>query len=84
MEGDLNNDGLVGSADLDIVRGNWGSTVTPGDLPSGDPSGDGLVGSADLDIVRANWGATAPASVPEPGIAMLLICAAACLIVRRK
>ena len=72
LEGDLNGDGLVGSADLDIVRGAWGETVSGG-APAGDPSGDGIVGSADLDIVRANWGAQSPASVPEPGTLLLLI-----------
>ena len=69
LPGDLNGDGFVGSADLDIVRGFWGQTVTTGSLLEGDPSGDGLVGSADLDIVRANWGHGTPAtgaSVPEP------------------
>ena len=55
--GDLNADGLVNSADLDIIRANWGAMVPVGSLLNGDPSGDGLVGSADLDIIRANWGA---------------------------
>ena len=79
LPGDLNGDGFVGSADLDIVRGNWGGTVTPGYLPGGDASGDGQIGSADLDVVRGNWGAGAPpaAAVPEPsvlaGLAMLLL-----------
>ncbi len=73
LPGDLNGDGMVGSADLDIVRANWGSTVTPGDLMMGDASGDGNVGSADLDIVRANWGQTAPANVPEPSVLLLLL-----------
>ena len=58
--GDLNGDGQVGSADLDIVRSHWGETVPAGDLLSGDPSGDGTVGSADLDIIRGNWGAGTP------------------------
>lgn len=58
LAGDLNADGMVGSADLDIVRANWGRHVPPGTLGEGDPSGDGLVGSADLDIVRANWGSS--------------------------
>ena len=31
LEGDLNNDGVVSSADLDLVRANWGQFVTPGD-----------------------------------------------------
>ena len=73
LEGDLNGDGMVGSADLDIVRANWGQSVDPGCLTCGDPSGDGAVGSADLDIIRANWGATSPASVPEPGMIGLFI-----------
>ena len=72
LQGDLNNDGMVGSADLDIVRGNWGQSVDAGCLSCGDPSGDGVVGSADLDIVRANWGNTAAAAVPEPGTIALL------------
>ena len=84
LEGDLNGDGLVGSADLDIVRGNWGATVTAGNLLSGDPSGDGSVGSADLDIVRANWGATSAASVPEPGVCVLMLLATLAVVLRRK
>lgn len=84
LPGDLNDDGMVGSADLDIVRGNWGQSVTPGDLGSGDASGDGSVGSADLDIVRANWGASSPASVPEPCTVLLLICGVMCLAVRGR
>jgi len=84
LPGDLNGDGMVGSADLDIVRGNWGNTVTPGDLAAGDPSGDGSVGSADLDIVRANWGATAAAAVPEPSVLMLVVVAFAAVIATRR
>ena len=41
--------------DLDILRGNWGQAVTPGDKLLGDPSGDGFVGGADLDLVRKYW-----------------------------
>ena len=84
LAGDLNGDGLVGSADLDIVRGNWGSSVAAGDLLSGDPSGDGTVGSADLDIVRANWGATAAAAVPEPGACVLIVFGSLIMALRRK
>ena len=56
LSGDLNGDELVNSADLDIIRANWGSTAPAGSLLDGDPSGDGVVNSADLDLVRANWG----------------------------
>lgn len=74
LDGDLNGDGSVNSADLDIVRGNWGQTVAAGCLLCGDANGDGTVNSGDLDIVRANWGASAAASViPEPSTVLLLI-----------
>ncbi len=69
LPGDLNGDGYVGSGDLDIVRANWGQSVTAGDLTMGDASGDGLVGSADLDIVRANWGAGTPPAATTGGAA---------------
>lgn len=72
LEGDLNGDGIVGSADLDIVRGYWGQTVEQGNPSEGDPSGDGVVSADDLDIVRANWDASSPASVPEPSALVLL------------
>ncbi len=84
LEGDLNGDGLVGSADLDIVRGNWGQSVPPGDLGRGDANGDGLVNSTDLDVIRANWGATAAFSIPEPagGLLVMIVAGFGCL--RRK
>lgn len=81
IPGDLNGDGLVGSADLDLVRAHWGASVTPGDLLSGDISADGSVGSADLDIVRANWG-NGPAAVPEPGLFVPFLPLAAVFTVR--
>ena len=84
LPGDLNGDGLVGSADLDIVRGAWGQTVEAGCLLCGDPSGDGMVGSADLDIVRGNWGATSVAAVPEPHLIALLAAGLALLSARRR
>ena len=84
IPGDLNADGAVNSADLDIVRSNWNTTVLSGDLLGGDPSGDGYVGSADLDIVRANWLAGTSAAVPEPGVPGLLALGLSCVILRRR
>ncbi len=85
LPGDLNGDGAVNSGDLDIVRGAWGQSVTPGCLPCGDANGDGVVNSGDLDIVRANWGMTAAAAaVPEPGTWFLLLAAGLALAVRRR
>ena len=77
--GDLDGNGFVSSGDLDIIRANWGQTVTPGSLLSGDPSGDGFVGGDDLNFVRAHWGEgtpPAPAPVPEPSAGVLLLAGA--------
>jgi fibronectin-binding autotransporter adhesin len=76
LQGDLNADGFVGIADLNIVLGVWNTNVTPGDLLAGDPSGDGFVGIADLNVVLGNWNAGTPPSeisdIPEPSTAILL------------
>ena len=72
LAGDLNGDGSVNSGDLDIVRANWGHSVSGPE--NGDATGDGVVNSADLDIVRSEWGRTAAASaIPEPGMLALLL-----------
>jgi len=47
---DLNNDGVVGPADLSVLLNGWGSS-------SPDLSGDGSVGAADLSIMLNAWGA---------------------------
>ncbi len=81
LQGDLNGDGFVNSADLDLIRANWGTNNA-----AGDANGDGIVNSADLDIVRSNWGAQAAAAVvPEPTTFVLLgaLGLLACLIRRR-
>ncbi len=51
VNGDVNGDNVIGSADLTLVRIAFGST-----LASADMNGDGNVGSADLTIVRKNFG----------------------------
>ncbi len=57
-DGDLNQDGIVDQADVDIVQANWGQSDPNylGYWLFGDPSGDGTVGQEDLDIVTANLG----------------------------
>ncbi len=76
LDGDLDGDGFVGIADLNIVLGNWNQSVPPGD-PLADPSGDGFVGIADLNVVLGNWNAGTPpsdgAAIPEPGTGLLLL-----------
>jgi len=79
LAGDLDGDGFVGIADLNIVLGNWNQSVPPGD-PLADPSGDGFVGIDDLNTVLGNWNAGTPptAVVPEPSgsvmFTLLLMC----------
>lgn len=73
--GDLNSDGMVGAADLDLLLAHWGETSHPFDFSAGDASGDSVAGQADLDIILENWGAftfVPPGDVPEPGSAVLL------------
>lgn len=48
--GDVNGDGLVGSADLALLLGSWGLIGVPADF-----QGDG-VGSNDLALLLGNWG----------------------------
>jgi hypothetical protein len=50
--GDLDGDGLVGSADLAAMLGSWGpATESPADL-----NGDGVVNAADLAALLGSWG----------------------------
>jgi hypothetical protein len=87
LDGDLNADGFVGIADLNIVLGVWNTNVTPGDLLAGDPSGDGFVGIADLNVVLGNWNAgTPPAAsvVPEPTTLALLGLGGIAMLKRRR
>jgi hypothetical protein len=50
-KGDLNLDGVVGSADLTLLLGAWGGTL-PNII---DLTGDGVINSADLTFVLSNW-----------------------------
>jgi hypothetical protein len=85
IEGDLNSDGFVGIADINIVLSHWNQTVTEGYLFSGDPTGDGFVGIADLNIVLGNWNAGTPPghAVPEPTSVALFTIAGLAMLRRR-
>lgn len=84
LPGDLDCDGTVGSADLDLVRAHWGETVPPGMISYGDADGDGLVGSGDLDLVRTNWGTGAASAVPEPGMVTIIAALLGLVSIRRR
>jgi hypothetical protein len=86
IPGDLDGDGFVGIADLNIVLGNWNQNVPPGD-PLADPSGDGFVGIEDLNTVLGNWNAGTPpvaGAVPEPATLTLLAMAGSVILIRRR
>ena len=54
---------------------------------AGDLNGDGFVGLDDLDTVLGNWNAGTPpdtdAAIPEPGVMVLLVVSACCVVMRR-
>jgi hypothetical protein len=64
LAGDINGDGVVDQADLDILVAHFGQTVPAGTL--GDLNGDGTVDLQDFGLLKANWGSGAPA---EPAAA---------------
>ncbi|MEZ6190402.1 MAG: hypothetical protein R3C45_03830 [Phycisphaerales bacterium] len=85
LPGDLNGDGFVGIADLNLVLGNWNQNVAPGDWLLGDPSGDGYVGIADLNVVLGYWNTGTPpagAVVPEPASFGLMMAVSALTLCR--
>jgi enediyne biosynthesis protein E4 len=52
--GDLDADGNVGSSDLAVLLGSWGTVPTAFGLRA-DQDGDGVVGSADLALLLGQW-----------------------------
>jgi len=52
---DLDGDGEIGSSDLALLLGDWGTDDVAADL-----SGDGVVGSQDLAILLGSWGGACP------------------------
>jgi autotransporter-associated beta strand protein len=82
--GDTNSDGVVDAADFITLKKNFGSGAGAGP-EAGDFDATGTVNWADLGILMSNMGAGggAPATVPEPCSAMLLVFGAAALLRRR-
>lgn len=78
VPGDLDGDGFVGIADLNLILSAWNQSVAAGDLSSGEVTGDGFVGIADLNAVLGNWNQGAPPTaeslslIPEPASLGLL------------
>lgn len=66
--GDINLDGSIDAADLNVVGIGW---LKPGDWSQGDVNGDGVVDAGDLNLVGIGWQSVVPANaataaVPEP------------------
>lgn len=85
LPGDANGDGQVDILDLDILSGNFGTTVGA-TLAEGDFNGDGAVDILDLDILSSNFGAMASgsATIPEPTTLALALTAAVVTAARRR
>ncbi len=52
LPGDINRDGAVDCADMDILRSDWGKT---GSNLRSDLNADGTVGSTDMSIMLSHW-----------------------------
>lgn len=86
LVGDLNGDGVVGIADLDILLAHWGDAVAGYDASRGEVTGDGLVGQDDLQAVLDHWSNGTPSEVnlPEPGTAAMVAVGVGMAMRRRR
>lgn len=57
INGDMNGDNVIGTADFTVLRLAFGTTPSdPAWNPLADLNGDGVVGTADFNILRTNFG----------------------------
>lgn len=57
INGDINGDNAIGTADFNALRAAWGALPTdPNWNPNADLNGDGVVGTTDFNLLRSNWG----------------------------
>lgn len=66
VPGDINDDDVVDTFDLNTVRNHFGRTGVMGDADR-----DGVVGLGDLNLVRNHFGTGVPSHVPEPACGTL-------------
>ncbi len=88
LQGDVNADGFVGLADLDILLNNWNQAVPLGSIDHGDLAGDGdgYIGLSDLDVILNNWNAGSlpmAIAIPEPAALSVFIIGTGLLTKRR-
>jgi hypothetical protein len=90
VEGDLDGDGFVGIADLNIILSNWNQAVPIGDKSAGDIAGigDGFIGIDDLNLLLTHWNAGIPPAhdmtIPEPAGLTIMLTALTATLRRRN
>lgn len=77
---DIDHDGLIGFADLNVIASNFNAF---GSWSDGDVDGDGFVGFSDLNLVVSLFSTSAPRNVPGPGAGILFVMVGARVFCRR-
>ncbi|MEZ6192568.1 MAG: hypothetical protein R3C45_14930 [Phycisphaerales bacterium] len=87
LPGDLNADGFIGIADLNIILNHWNQTTDASNWQA-DPTDDGYIGIEDLNLVLGNWNTGGPpisgggVAIPEPATIFLAGALAGCYLRR--